>query len=183
MRSIPVANLLNPDRFSSQNWQQLKKGDKPTLLQAFGFGKAFQSEAQYPELSGDTISTQVNQAGSGTTGASGGNLGNPQGGTDAQNQALGKQMAAAQPFNWTGSQWTALNNIVMAESGWNTHATNPTSGAYGIPQSLPGSKMASAGADWQTDARTQIAWMLEYIRSRYGTPLIAWSFHLANGWY
>ena len=69
------------------------------------------------------------------------------------------------------------------ESGWNVYASNPTSGAYGIPQALPGSKMASAGADWQTDAATQIRWGLGYIQSTYGSPCGAWAHEQADGWY
>jgi hypothetical protein len=99
---------------------------------------------------------------------------------EAMNKALGQTMCAS--VGWIGGQWTAFNNIVMAESGWNTLAENP-SGAYGIPQALPGSKMASAGANWRTSAGTQIRWMIGYIKGRYKTPEAAWSFHLANGWY
>ena len=68
------------------------------------------------------------------------------------------------------------------ESGWRVHAANG-SGAYGIPQALPGSKMGSAGPDWQNNAETQIKWGLGYIASRYGTPCGAWSSWQANGWY
>src|SRR5262249_18755040 len=68
------------------------------------------------------------------------------------------------------SQWGCLLNIWNRESGWNYQAENPYSGAYGIPQALPGSKMASAGADWQTNPATQIKWGLGYIQSIYGTP-------------
>jgi hypothetical protein len=69
------------------------------------------------------------------------------------------------------------------ESGWRYDAENPSSGAYGIPQSLPGSKMASAGADWQTDPATQIRWGLGYIKGVYGNPCNAWGFEEANGYY
>ena len=62
-------------------------------------------------------------------------------------------------------------------------AENPTSGAYGIPQALPGSEMSSAGADWQTDAATQIRWGLTYIQGRYGSPCGAWAHEEADGWY
>src|SRR5262249_34397816 len=113
-------------------------------------------------------------------GASGGGSNVPSKGVPGNNAKLGQQMAAAK--GWTGKQWTALNNIAMAESGWRTDAANH-SGAFGIPQALPASKMASAGADWRTNPRTQIRWMLEYNRSTYGTPERAWQFHLANGWY
>jgi len=81
------------------------------------------------------------------------------------------------------SQWGCLLNIWERESGWNYQAENPYSGAYGIPQALPGDKMASAGADWQTDPTTQIKWGLGYIQSIYGTPCGAWNFELANGYY
>ena len=66
--------------------------------------------------------------------------------------------------------------------GWRVNAAN-SSGAYGIPQALPGSKMASAGADWQTNPATQIAWGLGYIAGRYGTPCGAWDHSESNGWY
>ena len=80
------------------------------------------------------------------------------------------------------TQFSCLNNIWTRESGWNYQAENP-SGAFGIPQALPGSKMASAGADWQTNPATQIKWGLGYIKSVYGTPCNAWAFWQAHGWY
>ena len=75
-----------------------------------------------------------------------------------------------------------LKDIWNRESGWRYDAENP-SGAYGIPQALPGSKMASAGADWQTDPATQIKWGLGYIKAIYGDPCKAWAFEEANGYY
>jgi hypothetical protein len=95
-------------------------------------------------------------------------------------RALGQQLAAAR--GWTGTQWVCLDNIWMRESGWSTTAENP-SGAYGIPQATPGSKMASAGADWLTNPATQIAWGLSYISNAYGTPCQAWDFWQAHLWY
>lgn len=75
---------------------------------------------------------------------------------------------------WPGiGEWLAFADIVARESGWNPYATNPSSGAYGIPQALPASKMASAGADWRTDPYTQLRWMVGYIRSRWGDPIRA----------
>jgi hypothetical protein len=68
------------------------------------------------------------------------------------------------------------------ESGWRVNAANP-SGAYGIPQALPGSKMASAGPNWQTDATTQIKWGLGYIKARYNSPCDAWALWQQQGWY
>jgi hypothetical protein len=86
-------------------------------------------------------------------------------------------------FGWSSSQFSCLDPLWTQESGWNVSASNPGSGAYGIPQALPGSKMASAGADWETDAVTQIRWGLEYIQSTYGSPCGAWAHEEADGWY
>lgn len=85
-------------------------------------------------------------------------------------------------YGWSSSQFSCLDPLWQRESGWNVYASNPD-GAYGIPQALPGSKMATAGADWQTDAATQIRWGLSYIQSRYGTPCAAWAHSEATGWY
>ncbi|MFD4601825.1 transglycosylase SLT domain-containing protein [Streptomyces sp. NPDC058464] len=81
------------------------------------------------------------------------------------------------------AQFNAFSKIVSHESGWNISATNSSSGAYGLVQALPGSKMASAGSDWKTNPATQIKWGLDYMNSRYGSPTAAWSFWQANGWY
>ena len=86
-------------------------------------------------------------------------------------------------YGWSSGQFSCLVSLWNQESGWNVYATNPVSGAYGIPQALPGSKMASAGADWQTDAATQIRWGLSYIKSLYGSPCGAWAHEEADGWY
>lgn len=86
-------------------------------------------------------------------------------------------------FGWAASQFSCLYPLWYHESGWNPSAENPGSGAYGIPQSLPGSQMASAGADWQTDAATQIKWGLTYIQGRYGSPCGAWAHEQSDNWY
>ena len=83
---------------------------------------------------------------------------------------------------WAPSEFSCLVSLWNRESGWNTHAANP-SGAYGIPQALPGSKMASAGGDWQNSYETQIAWGLGYISGSYGSPCGAWAHSNAYGWY
>jgi hypothetical protein len=85
-------------------------------------------------------------------------------------------------FGFAHSQFGCLDDIWSRESGWRVNAAN-ASGAYGIPQALPGSKMASAGPNWQTNAKTQILWGLGYIKQRYVTPCGAWAFWQANGWY
>jgi hypothetical protein len=86
-------------------------------------------------------------------------------------------------FGWWRRQFKYLNLLWNRESSWNVYASNPYSGAYGIPQAVPGSKMASAGAKWRTSARTQIRWGLRYIKGRYGSPARAWDHELATGWY
>ncbi|MEU7579302.1 lytic transglycosylase domain-containing protein [Streptomyces sp. NPDC041068] len=96
--------------------------------------------------------------------------------TVSQVQAMARQMVP-------GDQFQCFSNIVNHESTWNYKATNASSGAYGLVQALPGSKMASAGADWQTNPATQIKWGLNYMNDRYGSPCGAWSFWQANNWY
>lgn len=96
--------------------------------------------------------------------------------TVAQVKAIAQQMVPA-------GQFQCFSNIINQESTWNYLAVNKSSGAYGLVQALPGSKMASAGADWRTNPATQIKWGLNYMEDRYGSPCSAWSFHQANGWY
>ena len=86
-------------------------------------------------------------------------------------------------FGWSSSQFSCLDPLWEHESRWSVTAANPGSGAFGIPQALPGSRMASAGPDWQTSAATQITWGLRYIRDTYGSPCAAWSHEQATGWY
>lgn len=86
-------------------------------------------------------------------------------------------------YGISSSEFGCLDNIWSQESGWNVHADNPSSSAYGIPQALPGSKMSSAGPDWADNPETQIRWGLGYIKSRYGSACAAWSFKQGAGWY
>ncbi|WP_106586618.1 aggregation-promoting factor C-terminal-like domain-containing protein [Murinocardiopsis flavida] len=86
-------------------------------------------------------------------------------------------------YGWGGDQFNCLEPLWEKESNWNPSAKNPSSGAYGIPQSLPGSKMASAGSDWESNPATQIKWGLGYIEDRYGSPCGAWEHSQSNGWY
>lgn len=96
----------------------------------------------------------------------------------AQDYAAGAVAARG----WGADQFDCLVALWNRESGWRVNAANP-SGAYGIPQALPGSKMSSAGADWATNAGTQIEWGLGYISSRYGSPCGAWQSSEERGWY
>lgn len=105
---------------------------------------------------------------------------------------LGEHMAA-EGYGWTGGQWSCLYTLWEGESGWDKYNTYPSHNtppstpgyeittAYGIPQSLPAQKMATAGANWQTSARTQIKWGLKYVRDEYGTPCNALAFKRASG--
>ncbi|TFD32978.1 transglycosylase SLT domain-containing protein, partial [Cryobacterium cryoconiti] len=97
-------------------------------------------------------------------------------------QAIARDMMAAK-YGWGADQLGCLVSLWNKESGWNVNAYNPSSGATGIPQALPGSKMASAGADWATNPATQISWGLGYIADRYGNPCGAWNKSVASGWY
>ncbi|WP_331737625.1 transglycosylase SLT domain-containing protein [Streptomyces sp. NBC_00019] len=96
--------------------------------------------------------------------------------TIAQIQAMARQMVPS-------GQWTCFSNIVDHESSWKYTAVNASSGAYGLFQALPGSKMSSVGDDWRTNPATQIKWGLNYMNSVYDSPCDAWSFWQANHWY
>jgi hypothetical protein len=126
---------------------------------------------------------------SGSTGGSTGGGGGAGGGVVVTFPPPNPGTAQSTAYNMMSSfgfdpktQFGCLNNIWTRESGWRYNAAN-ASGAYGIPQALPGSKMATAGADWQTDPTTQIRWGLGYIKSVYGTPCNAWAFWQSNSYY
>ena len=97
------------------------------------------------------------------------------------NRALGYQLML--DFGFAAKQWAALDALWTRESGWNHLAENKSSGAYGIPQSLPANKMAVVGADYRTNPETQIRWGLAYIAARYGVPDQAWAHSERHGWY
>jgi hypothetical protein len=99
--------------------------------------------------------------------------------------AAAQAYAASQlgSYGWAADQMQCLVTLWTKESDWKTTATNPSSGAYGVVQSLPAEKMASAGAGYRTNFRTQINWGLNYVKERYGSPCDALNFHYANNWY
>ncbi len=109
-------------------------------------------------------------------GAAGAVMGSTTTAAAATPQQIAKQMMPA-------GQFQCFSNIVERESGWDHTATNSSSGAYGLVQALPASKMASAGSDWKTNPKTQIKWGLDYMNDRYGSPCGAWNFWQANHWY
>jgi hypothetical protein len=105
--------------------------------------------------------------------------------TEDLSQADPKALARAlmPQLDMASSEFDCLDNLWTSESGWNVHADNPSSSAYGIPQALPGSKMSSAGPNWEDSAETQIRWGLGYIKGRYGSACAAWSYKQGAGWY
>ena len=129
-----------------------------------------------PKLASRVSSSTVSS--SGGTGGGGISAPPPNPGTA---QSIAYNMMSSFGFD-PKSQFPCLDDIWTRESGWNYLAEN-ASGAYGIPQALPGSKMASAGADWATNPATQIKWGLGYIQSIYGTPCNAWGFWQAHSYY
>ncbi len=148
----------------------------------------FSQDSQSVELAGSYVSTLARDAFSVTakaadiapasTAAAAPAAGIPDPGT-AQAIALG----IIESNGWGADQFNCLVSLWNRESHWNVYANNTGSGAYGIPQALPGSKMASAGADWQTNPATQITWGLGYIEGRYGSPCGAWAHSQDQGWY
>ena len=123
-------------------------------------------------------------AGDGGGGGGAGDSGAPPPGVVVDRAGAKAYAASRLPsFGWGSDQFRCLDLLWTRESGWRADAYNASSGAYGIPQSLPGSKMASAGADWRTNAATQVNWGLGYIAARYGSPCGAWAHSEATNWY
>jgi hypothetical protein len=148
-----------------------------TTVQQYVYGN-FRAGLGYSRTPDGGSGTSPSTSGAAASGTASGTPGAVAPTTDIQKYA----QELLNQYGW-GDQWTSFNNIVMAESSWNVTATNQSSGAYGIPQALPGSKMASAGADWQSNGETQLKWMMGYIQQVYGSPDKAWAFHVTHGWY
>ncbi|WP_295839551.1 hypothetical protein [uncultured Microbacterium sp.] len=133
--------------------------------------------------SGGSGSGSIGGSGSGGASGGGGGATAPAGPIMSPNDARAHARGALGGWGWGDDQYSCLNSLWNRESGWRADALNPSSGAYGIPQALPGEKMASAGLDWRTNAVTQISWGLSYIKSRYGSPCGAWDHSERTGWY
>ncbi len=129
-------------------------------------------------ISRDNVTTTAHVAAVKAASASAPAAGTPDPGSA---QAIAAGMVAAR--GWGAEQFDCLVALWNRESHWNAYAHNVGSGAYGIPQALPGEKMASAGADWATNPATQITWGLGYVEGRYGSPCGAWAHSEAKGWY
>jgi resuscitation-promoting factor RpfB len=153
--------------------RQLAGGDSPAGAQSAGLG-----------ISGVTPPANTNVSGTVATNMTGINPGGSPGvagTTVAQYQAYAFSLFSS--YGWGADQEQPLINLWDKESGWSVSAKNPSSGAYGIPQALPASKMATVGSDWETNPATQIKWGLGYIKSSYGSPAEAWAHEEADDWY
>jgi hypothetical protein len=179
----PVADAPKPDPAvvaAERDRQNRERASRDTRKES---GKSFKLAPK-----GTPPPTPTPTRSSGGGGGGGGGGGAPVGNDPVPSgvaQAYAKSVLPTY-FGATGrqaGQFGCLVNLWMRESGWRTTAANPSSGAYGIPQALPGSKMATEGADWRTNHKTQIKWGLKYIKSRYGTPCGGWNHFLNNGWY
>jgi hypothetical protein len=159
-------DLLLLDRARTASIERLRAHDAAAARSAARKAATARAAAAAAQQSGIQLDAAQQPAASVASGAS---------------QQTAEQMLSQ--FGWSASQFSCLQPLWQRESGWNVTAENPSSGAYGIPQALPGSKMASVGADWQTDAATQIRWGLTYIQGTYGSPCGAWAHEQADGWY
>ena len=140
------------------------------------------SGTQIPKSPSLAITSSPAAFSSGASGGSGQlpNLG--AGGSVAKNKAIGRALAAT--YGWAnGQEWTDLDKLWTRESGWDNRAQNASSGAYGIPQSLPASKMGALANPPVSSASAQIAWGLRYIKQTYRDPIGAWAHEESNGWY
>ena len=146
--------------------------------------QAAREQAARDAAAAAAAAASASRGGGGGSGGGGGGGGAPPPGV-VVDRAAAKAYAAGRmsAYGWGSEQFRCLDLLWTRESGWRADAYNASSGAYGIPQSLPGSKMASAGADWRTNAATQIDWGLSYIAARYGTPCAAWAHSEAYNWY
>jgi resuscitation-promoting factor RpfB len=159
----------------SSAFRQLAGGDSPTGATTAGLGVSGVTPTAAP---GTTVG---GAAATGLTGINPGGLPGQAGSTVASYQAYAFSLFPS--YGWGADQEGPLIDLWNRESGWSVSAKNPSSGAYGIPQALPASKMASAGSDWETNPATQIKWGLGYIKATYGSPAEAWAHEEAEGWY
>jgi hypothetical protein len=128
------------------------------------------------------LTASVSQATSDSADEAANDVGVVDAATPAEAQEIAQELMPSYGFS-VADQFSCLYDIWERESGWEWDAENTASAAYGIPQSLPASKMAMFGSDYLTDATTQIKWGLEYIKDRYGSPAAAWAHETADGWY
>jgi hypothetical protein len=160
-------------------WSGVKGHKWSTVLRDLIAGKPIGNQADLPIIT--SSAAYAYGSGINTGPAPGTNLG--AGGSVAKNKAIGAALATTYGWGPGTSNWTSLVQLWDRESGWNNRARNPSSGAYGIPQSLPASKMGAAANPPLSSASAQIIWGLKYIKTTYGDPDAAWAHEEANGWY
>lgn len=200
LRSVGLYRPFYPASAKEINHVQLLAGAAQTIqgitVGAANVVKAALKKISAPDIPGNGPLSQIVQGllkkvskaanskiGDAADNSGGLNLGNfSGGGSESANRKLAMKMYAAAKSRLGGS-FSMLDYIIMHESSYDTHAQNPTSPAYGIPQALPGSKMASAGADWHDNPATQLKWMFGYLISRYGGLPQAYAYKLAHGVY
>nr|WP_315501365.1 G5 domain-containing protein [Actinomyces oris] len=152
------------------------------VLVGTGEQQAQQEAAQQAQSAGDGQTAQSNGSGEGSNSATSAPAASSGAGTDPDGaKAVARSMMAS--HGWGDSEFTCLESLWTRESGWNYQAENASSGAYGIPQALPGTKMSEVADDWATNPATQITWGLNYISGRYGSPCSAWAHSESVGWY
>lgn len=164
---------------SSTGAGPLSASSKPPVPSSTSSSTATRSEAPLPSQTPTTPTTSKTATTPPPTSSSSSSSSSTSMGynaTPAQAKAIAESIVPS-------SQFLCFSNIIERESSWNVHATNPSSGAYGLPQALPGDKMASMGSDWQNSALVQIKWALSYMTGRYGSPCAAWAFWQAHSWY
>ena len=141
-----------------------------------------QQEAAAQAQAQQEAAAQADGGGEGSGNSAPAPAANPGAGTDPDSaKAIARSMMAG--HGWGDSEFSCLENLWTRESSWNYQAENASSGAYGIPQALPGTKMSEVADDWATNPTTQITWGLNYISGRYGTPCSAWAHSESVGWY
>jgi hypothetical protein len=189
--AVGMATALNGLTHSKQLTVLEQKRQEMIVMDAAA--NTLSSVASPAKVSPETVIAAAQQAASNSSGNSSGSSssGSSSSGTSVVQVAapdpgtaehIGYEMLPSFGFNQT-TQWSCLEQLWMRESGWRWDASNPNGGAYGIPQAFPGSKMAEAGTDWETNPATQIKWGLMYISSTYGTPCGAWNEELSAGGY
>jgi len=164
--------------------QRLEKAEKKKAAQIAAkkaAAKKAAEEAAAKKAAEEAAAAESSSSSSGSGSVSGGSAASSGDNSVAGAKATARALVADR--GWGSDQFSCLEKLWQKESGWNYRAYNASSGAYGIPQALPGSKMGSAGSDWETSAATQIRWGLGYIDGRYGTPCGAWDHSQSVGWY
>ena len=176
--SVTIATLANATKTETEKVQAAAAEIDRVAAEAAAATAAAQAAEQAAQQAAQAASEQAAAAAA----QAAANAASTAAKTPAAARAIARDMAASS-YGWGESQFSCLSQLWERESNWSYTAYNASGGATGIPQALPGSKMASAGSDWATNPTTQITWGLQYIKSSYGTPCAAWAHSEAVNWY